>query len=50
MIYVFYDETPTKWELLGKNNTVEGAKLIKDFYNRKHKLPATRIFLMKRVG
>jgi hypothetical protein len=50
MIYVFYDNTETQWELLGKHKTITDAERLKEYYTRKHKLPATRIYLMKRVG
>ena len=50
MYYIFYGETETQYELLGKATTMPRAEEMKSYYNKKHKLPATRINIMKIVG
>jgi hypothetical protein len=50
MYYVFYEENLNTYELLGKATTMQWAEETKIFFNKKHKLPATRISIMKIVG
>jgi len=50
MYYILYGETENTYELLGKATTMPRAEELKSYYNKKHKLPATRINIMKIVG
>lgn len=50
MYYIFYNKTEDSYDLLGKATTMERAEEMKSYYNKKHKIPATRINIMKIVG
>jgi hypothetical protein len=46
MYYIFYEESETTYELLGKATTMDRAEEMKLYYNRKHKLPMGRLHIM----
>lgn len=50
MYYILYSENETTYELLGKATTMLRAEETKSYFNKKHKLPMTRINIMKIVG